>query len=47
MLRPGQHPPVVALIAVAAALGSTVSFWNRVLAYARREPTGAAKESER
>jgi hypothetical protein len=50
MLRLRQHPlavALVALIAVAASLGSTVPYWNRVLAYARSERTGAATESAR
>jgi hypothetical protein len=46
----GQHQFAVALVAmtgVAAALGSTVPYWNRVLAYARHEGTAAATESAR
>jgi len=50
VLRLGQHPlavALVALIAVAAVLASTVPYWNRVLAYARSERTGSATESVR
>jgi hypothetical protein len=50
VLRLGQHPlavALVALIAVATTLGSTVPYWNRVLAYARHERTGTAMESVR
>jgi hypothetical protein len=42
-LRLGQHTFAFALIALAITLGSTVPCWNRVLAYARRERTGAAE----
>jgi hypothetical protein len=48
VLRLGQHAfavALVALIAVAAALGSTVPYWNRVLDYARGERQGAPAES--
>lgn len=48
VLRLGQHTftvALIALIAVAAALGSTVPYWNRVLGYARRERQGAPAES--
>jgi len=50
VLQLGQHPlavALVALIAVATTLGSTVPFWNRVLAYARGERTGTALEPVR
>lgn len=45
VLRLGQHPLAVALFAVAGisgALGTTVPYWNRVLAHARGERTSAA-----
>jgi hypothetical protein len=48
VLRLGQHTlavALVALVAVAAALGSTVPYWNRVLAYARSERQGTSAES--
>ena len=48
VLRLGQHTfavALVALIAVAAALGSTVPYWNRVLAYARSEREGTSAGS--
>ncbi len=50
VLRLGQQPLAVALVAligVAAVLASTVPYWNRVLAYARSERTGAVAESAR
>jgi hypothetical protein len=50
VLRLGQHTfavALVALIAVAIALGSTVPYWNRVLAYARGERQAASAERPR
>jgi hypothetical protein len=50
VLRLGQHPlavAVVALIAVAVTLGSTIPYWNRVLAYARSERNETLAEPER
>ncbi|HEV2238353.1 MAG TPA: hypothetical protein VGR57_16955, partial [Ktedonobacterales bacterium] len=45
VLRLGQYPLAVALATLAGvvgALGTTVPYWNRVLAHARGERTGAA-----